>query len=108
MIVCVCVCVQVAIEKKLQAKALLEEVAAANTEQIRRKEDMKERERDEDAKIKQYITHKEVREAVSLEPRASWGEGEGAAMPCQVMHGMRYDPEGACSRPTQINEAVPS
>mmetsp|Transcript_18082 Transcript_18082/g.30965 ORF Transcript_18082/g.30965 Transcript_18082/m.30965 type:complete len:510 (-) Transcript_18082:446-1975(-) len=52
----------VAIEKKLAGEALMKEVAAANSEQIRRKEQMKNREKEEDLKILQYTRAKEARE----------------------------------------------
>jgi hypothetical protein len=55
---------QAAIEKKLAATALVAEVAAANSEQIRRKEVMKLRDRDEDQRIAEYILNKELREQV--------------------------------------------
>ncbi len=55
---------QAQIEKKLQAKALMEEVAAANSEQIRRKEHLKVREKEEDLRIADYILQKELREQV--------------------------------------------
>ncbi|MEW5310671.1 MAG: hypothetical protein WDW38_002447 [Sanguina aurantia] len=54
---------QVVIEKKIMAKALLEEVASSNAEQIRRKEFMKTREKEEDMKITEYIRAKDRREA---------------------------------------------
>lgn len=57
---------QAQIEKKLQAKELMEQVAAANTEQIKRKELMKIRERQEELKIAQYLRAKEMRERVSM------------------------------------------
>ncbi|KAG1663542.1 hypothetical protein FOA52_003170 [Chlamydomonas sp. UWO 241] len=53
---------QAAIEKKVAAKELLQQVASANSEQIQRKELMKHREKDEDVKIAQYIRAKELRE----------------------------------------------
>ncbi|KAF5826155.1 tumor suppressor, Mitostatin-domain-containing protein [Dunaliella salina] len=53
---------QQAIEKKMQAQALLSEVAAANAEQIRRKELLKVREKEEDMKILEYIRAKDARE----------------------------------------------
>lgn len=53
---------QAQIEKKLQARALLEEVAAANSEQIKRKEVNKQREKEEELRIQQYIVEKELRE----------------------------------------------
>lgn len=53
---------QAQIEKKLQAKELMEQVAAANSEQIKRKELMKIREKQEEVKITQYIRAKELRE----------------------------------------------
>lgn len=51
-----------AIEKKLAAKAMLEEVAAANSEQIRRKELLKVREKQEDLKILEYTRAKDARD----------------------------------------------
>lgn len=57
---------QAQIEKKLQAKYLMEEVGAANSEQIRRKEQMKVREKDEDMRIAEYLMHKELREQVRV------------------------------------------
>lgn len=53
---------QAQIEKKLQARALMEEVAAANQEQIKRKEINKQREKEEELRIAQYIIEKELRE----------------------------------------------
>ncbi|KAG2428584.1 hypothetical protein HYH02_014286 [Chlamydomonas schloesseri] len=53
---------QAQIEKKIQAKQLMEEVAAANSEQIKRKEVMKVREKEEDLRIADYILQKEMRE----------------------------------------------
>ncbi|GLC57608.1 Cilia- and flagella-associated protein 45 [Pleodorina starrii] len=55
---------QATIEKKLQAKYLMEEVAAANSEQIKRKEQMKVREKEEDMRIAEYLLQKEMREQV--------------------------------------------
>ena len=56
---------QAQIEKKMQAKVLMEEVSAANSEQIKRKDVMKVREKDEDLKIADYIRAKDIRERVS-------------------------------------------
>eukprot|EP00798_Chlamydomonas_sp_ICE-L_P011605 gene11605-34309_t len=53
---------QVQLEKKLRGKQLMEEVAAANAEQIRRKEMMKVREVQEDVKIQTYVKRKMLKE----------------------------------------------
>ncbi|KAG2500981.1 hypothetical protein HYH03_000803 [Edaphochlamys debaryana] len=57
---------QAAIEKKLQAKVLMEEVADANAEQIRRREQMKVREKEEEGRIADYILQKDLREQALL------------------------------------------
>lgn len=66
---------QAQIEKKLQAKELMEQVAAANSEQIKRKELMKIREKQEEVKITQYIRAKEAREQVCYRVQGEGGEG---------------------------------
>lgn len=53
-----------AIEKKRRAEALVAEVAAANAEQINRKEAMRQQEREDDLRIAEYIRHKDAREQV--------------------------------------------
>lgn len=50
------------IGKRLQAQELMVQVAAANAEQIHRKEEVKHREKEEDARIAAYIRSKEMRE----------------------------------------------
>lgn len=51
------------VEKKIRGKQLIDEVAAANLEQIKRKEVMKMREIEEDHKIQEYVKQKMLREA---------------------------------------------
>jgi len=51
------------IERKLAGKALMEEVAASNSEQIKRKELQKVREKEEDVKILEYTRARDAREA---------------------------------------------
>ena len=65
---------QVAIEKRLQAREVMEQVASANAEQLTRKELTKIREREEDAKIADYIRAKELKEQVG---RSYGGVGGG-------------------------------
>uniref|UniRef100_A0A7S0VDS1 Cilia- and flagella-associated protein 45 n=1 Tax=Polytomella parva TaxID=51329 RepID=A0A7S0VDS1_9CHLO len=57
---------QVTIEKKIQAKTLMEEVATANADQIKRKEVMKLHEKEEERKIAEYILQKDLRERALL------------------------------------------
>jgi hypothetical protein len=53
-----------ALEKKQRAAALMEEVAAANAQQIERKKQLAEQEREEEARIAEYIRQKDAREQV--------------------------------------------
>lgn len=57
---------QAQLEKKMQAREVLEQVAAANAEQLTRKELMKIREKEEDQQIAAYIRAKELREQVRV------------------------------------------
>lgn len=57
------------IEKRVQAQELMVQVAAANAEQIHRKEEVKHREKEEDARIAIYIRSKEAREQEVLAER---------------------------------------
>lgn len=52
-------------EKKQRAAALMAEVAAANAQQITRKQELAEQEREEEARIAEYIRQKDAREQVS-------------------------------------------
>jgi hypothetical protein len=53
-----------ALEKKKRAAALMAEVAAANAQQIARKKQLTEQEREEEARIAEYIRQKDAREQV--------------------------------------------
>lgn len=53
-----------ALEKKQRAAALMAEVAAANAQQITRKHQLSEQEREEEARIAKYIRQKDAREQV--------------------------------------------
>lgn len=77
---------QAQIEKKIRGKALVEEVAAANHEQIMRKELMKVREKDEDQKITEYVRAQMIKEqeiAAEKERVAREKEMETARMRAQ-------------------------
>lgn len=56
--------VKVQMRKKDVAVQMMEEVAQANAEQIKRKEVMKIREKEEDERIAEYIHQKDLREEV--------------------------------------------
>lgn len=58
-----------AVEKKQQASVLMEQVKTANAEQIKRKDVLKHYEREEDARIAQYVRQKELREEALAEER---------------------------------------
>ena len=73
---------QVAIEKRLQAREVMEQVASANAEQLTRKELTKIREREEDAKIAGYIRAKELKEQVG---RSYGGVGGGGPYAQQLL-----------------------
>lgn len=53
-----------ALEKKQRAAALMEEVVAANAQQIERKKQLAEQESEEEARIAEYIRQKDAREQV--------------------------------------------
>jgi hypothetical protein len=52
------------LEKKVRAAALMAEVAAANAQQIQRKKQLAEQEKQEEACIAEYIRQKDAREQV--------------------------------------------
>ncbi len=53
-----------AVAKRQRAAALMQEVAAANAEQISRKEALKQREREDHQRVAEYIRLKDMREQV--------------------------------------------
>lgn len=59
------------LEKKQRAAALMAEVAAANAKQIQRKRELAEQEKQEEARIAEYIRQKDAREQVGCRGRAN-------------------------------------
>eukprot|EP00798_Chlamydomonas_sp_ICE-L_P004631 gene4631-14823_t len=90
---------QLQIEKKIQGKKLMEEVAEANEEQIQRKAMMKVRERDEEARINEYVMAKMMKE------QEVQAEKERIALEKEMEMGrMRAKQEKAADRQAELDE----